>query len=200
MGREKAKVNHCCAAEKLPWTSEEMEEIVETFTFDKEDYADYFGKVDGCRMCVLGLLTCTWPCAPCYYHCAKKNAKEKSEKLFVALTRHEIMYCETQRRSKCRAGCCCDEKEIKIKIPYDKIQDMRMILPHGGLCIEETLTKVEIQTVADGKSNKPELTILGLTSAPYFVDRVRQLTFTGATPRGKRQDRVPEQMQMQIQI
>lgn len=167
-----------------PWTEAEQKSIVQSFGFDEEAYADYFGEYTGrCMVCLstcwFPTYCCNWACAPLFLKWEKQNAKELSQLRYLALSNEGIMYCEKAHKQSCRLRCN-DVAEVKTFIPYDTIFDAWVVSPSDSKAVlsKETLYRVEIHTTKGG----PELTIWGLIDPVDFACRVKNRAAGLETP------------------
>jgi len=154
-----------------PWTEDERSRIIETFYWDLDAYKDYYNKywlrVSFCSH-VFGLL-----CIPCC--CIPYNVRDQAHAQYLAVTEHEILYVRKQVK-RCWRLDCCDAGEVRMTIPLDRVQDIRLRAPAGGFCPKQALYTVDIQTAgySGPEAAKAELLMVGLQNPQRFVEVVKQ--------------------------
>ena len=159
----------------------DRQRILHEFIFETKQMEDYFTKVGYRAACVLALPTyCLAPL--CILPCLRLNSRSYANAQHVAVTKHEILYVQTQYASCCRFACC-DKGTIRKTIPIDRIQDVVLMEPAGGCLPKDVLYKIAIETAGgqsfDPKSGRaiPELTLVGLSKheATRFTETVKGL-------------------------
>jgi len=179
-----------------PWTIEEKMNIIEEVKFDAGGIANYFGKTNGTCMSCVGLMTCTWIFTPFYFSCAKKSAVERANTIALSLTTEGILYHEARQHTRLRCACC-DQKEMKIAIPYSNIEEVRVVAPSmkaGRCCVKQTLTRIQIHTFS--YKGTPELTLWGVDEPDAFATKVREaMAKNGFSPEKKKKG-APMQQKM----
>ena len=137
------------------------------FRLGVDDYVDYHCGV------YLRNLVCCFPCAPflaCTAPCERQNLVDYASAVEVGVTRRALVYCK-QKTKTCWRCQPCDSGRVVKEIPLDKITDVEVVEPAGGLCPRETLYRVYVQTAGRSGVDGAELEIVGLSGDDAYALR-----------------------------
>lgn len=124
------------------------------FSLDVEEYVDYFYKVYICQTICFGFPNVL--CLPCEY----LNLKDYANSVKITVTDKELIYVR-ERIKTCWRLSICDVGRIEKNIPLNRIIDVVLVEPAGGIPAR-TLYVLKIQTASNSGVASPELVITGL--------------------------------------
>jgi hypothetical protein len=156
--------------EENRWPEEVQAKLVAEWFFDAELITEFYATkakrvamfawlfpIHGCLF--IGPVACANACT------ARQNNWERSSSMRVGLTQDELIFQVGRFGGLCR--CQCQQTgAVSTIVPLKRITDIRVVLPAGGCCPPNVLTKVHVQTA--GQGGPSEIQLEGLFDADHF--------------------------------